>query len=83
MENFVVPLAPVILSLVMLRLLALPIRLGWKLLCNTFFGLLCLFLLNTAAPVTGLTFPINAVTALIAGSLGLPGIGLIALLELM
>lgn len=83
MENFVAPLAPVVLSLVMLRLLALPIRLGWKLLCNTFFGLVCLFLLNAAAPVTGLAFPINAVTALVAGTLGLPGIGLIALLELM
>ena len=83
MEKFVVPFTPVVLSLAMLRLLAQPIRLGWKLLCNTFFGLLSLFLLNSAAPVTGVAFPINAVTALIAGTLGLPGIGLIALLELM
>ncbi len=81
MENFMTLFVPALFTLILLRLLALPIRLGWKLLCNSFFGFLYLWILNQAASVTGLLLPINAVTIFIAGTLGLPGIGLIALLE--
>ena len=38
-------------------------------------GFVCLWLLNLVAPFTGILFPINAVTVLIAGIFGLPGIG--------
>lgn len=81
MENVMSLFVPALFALILLRLLALPIRLGWKLLCNSFFGFLCLWILNQAASVTGLLLPINGITVLIAGALGLPGIGLIALLE--
>ena len=44
-------------------------------------GFLCLLILNTVSGFTGLHFPINPVTVLTAGMLGLPGIGVLALLE--
>ncbi|HCP71252.1 MAG TPA: SigmaK-factor processing regulatory BofA, partial [Clostridiales bacterium] len=46
-------------------------------------GFLCLWLLNSVSAFTGAYFPINAVTVLVAGFLGLPGIGVMALLEVL
>ena len=40
-------------------------------------------LLNTVSPFTGIAFPMNAVTVCLAGFLGLPGIGLLALLAVL
>jgi inhibitor of the pro-sigma K processing machinery len=65
----------------LLRLLALPLRLAGKLAANALCGLVCLTLLNSVSAYTGVYLPVNAVTALLAGTLGLPGIAAIALLE--
>ena len=46
-------------------------------------GFACLWLLNSVSGFTGIAFPINAVSVLIAGFCGLPGIGLMALLAVM
>ena len=81
MEKFATLVIPVILLLVVLRIIALPIRWFWKLSINSACGFLCLWLLNSLAAFTGLYFPINAVTVVIAGFLGLPGIGALALVQ--
>ena len=81
MENFVSILIPLLLLMLLLKLLVLPIRWFWKVFVNSGCGFLCLWLLNSISAFTGLLFPINAVTALIAGFLGLPGIALLALLQ--
>ena len=65
----------------LLRLIALPIRWGVKILLNSACGFVCLFLLNSISGFTGLYFPINYVTAVIAGFLGLPGIVVLALIQ--
>ena len=83
MENFVTLLVPAILALILVRLLCAPIRLLWKLLIHSGCGFLCLWLLNALSGFTGIYFPVNAVTVLTAGFLGLPGIGLMALLALI
>ena len=83
MENFVSILIPMLLLAVLLRLLALPIRWFWKLFVNSACGFACLWLLNSVSLYTGLIFPVNGVTALIAGFLGLPGIILLILLQLI
>lgn len=70
------------LALAVVRLVMAPIRLAWKLAVNGFVGLVSLYLVNLASSVTGLYIPINAVTALIAGALGLPGIGILAAVQL-
>ena len=83
MENFVSILIPLLLLALLLRLLVLPIRWFWKLFVNSACGFACLWLLNSLALYTGFVFPVNAITALIAGFLGLPGIILLILLQLI
>lgn len=83
MENFVSILLPLLLLMLLLKLLVLPIRWFWKIFVNSGCGILCLWLLNSISGFTGLLFPINSVTVLIAGFLGLPGIALLAILQLV
>ena len=83
MVNFASLLIPLLLVGLLLRLMVLPIRWFWKLFLNSACGFLCLWLLNSVSAFTGLTFPINSATALIAGFLGLPGIGLLAIVQYM
>ena len=83
MENYVSFLVPLLFLTLLLRLLTLPIRWFWKLFVNSACGFACLWLLNSVSVYTGFAFPINAVTALIAGFLGLPGIILLILLQLI
>lgn len=83
MEEIFALLIPALLGLLALRLLVLPIRLGFKILIHCASGFACLWLLNLVSGVTGMAFPINLFTTLTAGILGLPGIGLLALLEVL
>lgn len=81
MENFAAIFITALLILGLLRLIVLPIRWGVKILLNSACGFLCLFLLNTISGFTGVYFPINYVTVVIAGFLGLPGIAALALIQ--
>lgn len=81
MEIVVKTLIPLLLLPVLLRLMLAPIKWFWKLFLNTLCGFLCLWLVNTAAPVTGLVIPINLVTVTVTGVLGLPGICVLALAQ--
>ena len=78
MENIMSLAVPVLLVFLLLRIIAAPLRLGVKVLLNSACGFVCLWLLNWISGFTGIFFPINPITALIAGFLGLPGIGLLA-----
>lgn len=81
MENFAAIFIAAVLIFGLLRLIVLPIRWGAKILLNSVCGFLCLFLLNSISGFTGVYFPINYVTVIIAGFLGLPGIGALALIQ--
>ena len=83
METFVTLLIPALLAIVVVRMLFLPIKLALKLLVHSAAGLLCLGLLNSVSGFTGFLFPLNAVTVAIAGFLGLPGMALMALLQIL
>lgn len=83
MENYTIFILPLALLCILIRILLLPMKAGWKLLVNSLCGFLCLWILNSLYPFTGFRFPINAVTALAAGFLGLPGIGLLVLMQLL
>ena len=82
MEKFTILLIPALLAANLIRLLLMPMKLVFKLALHSGCGFLCLWLLNAVGPFTGIFFPINAVTVLIAGILGLPGIGILALLAI-
>ncbi len=81
MKSFSTLLIPVLLVFLLLRIIALPIRWFWKLSINSACGFLCLWLLNSISIFTGILFPVNWVTVVIAGFLGLPGIGALALVQ--
>lgn len=82
MENFATLVIPLLLLALLLRFLFLPIRWGWKIFLNSACGFLCLWLLNSVKTFTGIHFPVNYVTAAVAGFLGLPGIAVLALVQL-
>jgi inhibitor of the pro-sigma K processing machinery len=81
LEQFLNLIIPAFLVCCFLRLCVMPLKLGWKIGVNTVSGFACLWLLNLISGFTGLLFPINAVTALIAGFLGLPGIAVVGFLQ--
>ena len=83
MENFASILIPALMLFALARVIMLPIRWFWKLSVNSACGFLCLWLLNSVSAFTNLTFPINAVTVVVAGFLGLPGIAVLALAQLL
>lgn len=82
MENFLSILIPAAMLCALVRVMALPIRWFWKISINSACGFLCLWLLNSLTAFTAIHFPINAVTVIVAGFLGLPGIGALALVQL-
>jgi inhibitor of the pro-sigma K processing machinery len=83
MEKFVSLLIPALLAVLLVRCLLLPIKMGLKISLHSGCGFLCLWLLNTVSGFTGVYLPINAVTVLISGFLGLPGLGFLTALELI
>lgn len=80
METIAQFLIPGALGILFLRLAAAPLRLGWKWLTNSACGFACLWLVNTVSGITGIFIPINAVTVLVAGVLGIPGMAVLAAL---
>ncbi len=83
MEEIVALIIPALLAVFLVRMLLLPMKLIFRVAIHSGCGFLCLWLLNTVSGFTGIAFPINAATVLIAGTLGLPGIGLLAVLGVL
>ena len=81
MENFVTLLIPALIAVLFVRMLLMPMKWIVKLALHAGCGFVCLWLLNSISGFTGILFPINAVTVLIAGIFGVPGMGVMALLE--
>lgn len=65
------------------RLLRRPLKLALRVVLNSALGLLALWLLDSTAPVTGLTLGVNWFNALTVGVLGVPGLGLLLLVKWM
>lgn len=63
------------------RLFRRPLKLALRVVVNGALGLGAMWLLNSAAPVTGLTLGLNWFNALTVGILGLPGLGLLVLVR--
>lgn len=83
MERIALMAVPVFMAAGLLRLLLMPIRPVCRLLLHSGCGFVYLWLVNSLAPFTGIVLPVNPVTALTAGFLGLPGIAFLTLLEIM
>ena len=83
MEKTAVILILSLFAVFLVRLMLLPLKLSIKLGLHSGAGLLCLWLLNSVAPFTGVLIPVNGITVLVSGFLGLPGLGIMALLSLI
>ena len=64
-----------------LRLLRQPLKLALRVLVNSAPGFCAVWLLNTTTAVTGLSLGLNVFNALTIGILGVPGLGLLLLLQ--
>ncbi|MDO4540011.1 MAG: pro-sigmaK processing inhibitor BofA family protein [Syntrophomonadaceae bacterium] len=63
--------------LVLLQFVARPVKLLWKLVLNSAAGLALLLLFNFFGAWFGASLPINLVTILLVGFLGLPGMAVL------
>lgn len=64
-----------------LRLMAAPLKLALRLIINSALGFCALWLLNRTAAVSGITLGLNLFNTVTIGILGLPGLGLLVLLQ--
>ena len=71
------------LLLLTYKLFARPLRLLFKLLINSVIGLILLLLLNFIGGFFNIAIGINLFTVLLSGLLGLPGIALMLILQLV
>ena len=83
MEKFVILVIPVLMAILLFRMLFVPLKAVFKLGIHSGCGFFCLWLLNSISCFTGILFPINAVTVMMAAFGGIPGIGLMALLAIL
>lgn len=83
MENILALIIPVLIAVLVFKLLFSQMKLIWKILVNSLSGFVCLWLLNLASGITGIVFEINFITTLIVGFLGIPGIILLLIGQIM
>lgn len=67
----------ILILYIILKILALPMKIIIKLVINAVVGVVVLYLLN----LIGLGIVINWITALIVGFLGVPGVIIVAILQ--
>lgn len=80
-EKIALGLTLLFLVVVCLRLFAAPLRLALKVAFNSALGFGAVWLLNFTTSVTGLSLGLNWFNALLIGILGLPGFGLLLLVQ--
>lgn len=74
MENIVYFIIAILAIFVIGKIFAWPFKILINLIINGIMGGILLYLINLVGSKFGLIIPINAITALIAGFLGIPGI---------
>ena len=80
-EKIALGLTLLFLVVVCLRLFAAPLKLAMKVAFTSALGFGAVWLLNLTTSVTGLSLGLNWFNALLIGILGLPGFGLLLLVQ--
>ena len=80
-EKIALGLVLLFLIVVCLRLFAAPLKLAQKVAFNSALGFGALWLLNLTTSVTGLSLGLNWFNAIVIGILGVPGFGLLLLVQ--
>ena len=84
MEDFQIYIALGLLVLVIVlagKFILKPFRLFFRLLYNSLVGIVLLWLANLIGGAIGLYLPLNLVTILVAGFLGIPGVILLLVIR--
>lgn len=71
-----------VIVFILAQLVLKPIKLVWKLLLNAVIGLVLLMLVNYTGAYFSFALPVNIITVLISGFLGIPGILLLICFKL-
>lgn len=80
-EKAAIGLVIAFLAVTCLRLLSTPLKLVLRLALNAALGFGALWLLQLTADISGITLGVNLFNAVTIGILGLPGLGLLVLLQ--
>ena len=80
-EKIALGLTLLFLVVVCLRLFAAPLKPALKVVFNSALGFGALWLLNLTTAVTGLSLGLNIFNAAVIGILGVPGFGLLLLVQ--
>ena len=80
-QILLIALAALILVLLSAKLLSAPLRVALRAGLNTILGLMALLVVNATGSITGLTLGFNLFNAAVVGILGVPGLGLLFLLQ--
>ena len=80
-EKIALGLVLLFLVVMCLRLFAAPLKLALKVLLNSALGFGAVWMLNLTTAVTGLSLGLNLFNAVIIGILGIPGFGLLLLVQ--
>ncbi|MGE5390379.1 MAG: pro-sigmaK processing inhibitor BofA family protein [Deltaproteobacteria bacterium] len=86
METINIVIAGVVLLVVLFfigQIMVKPIKLLWKVLLNSLIGLILLMAVNYLGAYYDFSLPINIITILIAGFLGIPGVFLLICFQLL
>lgn len=83
MEIFLAFVIGMLLLFVLIKLLYVPIRMAIKLFINSIAGGLLLLFLNLLLGIFGISVGVNFLTSAITGVLGIPGIALLLLLQII
>ena len=81
MNNIIYFIIAVLAIFVVGKIFAWPFKILFNLIINGVMGGILLFLINLVGSKFGLVIPINAITALIAGFLGIPGVLFLVILN--
>ncbi len=73
----------VIALYVLLKIIAAPIKLIFKILLNALTGFLLLFLANFISGFFNFTIPVNLISCLISGVFGIPGVIFLVIVKLL
>ena len=72
-----------VIVIILAQVITKPIKLLWKLLINSVIGLFLLMLVNYIVQSYDFGLPINIITVLVAGFLGIPGLLLLICFRLL
>ena len=76
-----IALGAFLMLLLSAKVLSAPLRMAVKALINTLLGLGALLVVNATGSITGLTLGFNLFNAAVVGVFGVPGLGLLFLMQ--